>query len=390
MPPILPPAIAEVQQITANPEPVLRNLQITQCYHELSLAMAALTGPLANWCTFATWASKQAGQSIRQEDLARTLERLIQDTPDAQQAAQATAAIALEVGGEQGRSVPGAAQALWQALNPLAAFSRVSDAVARGNRKVFGEIGYEFARFLALFSASQPSALQLEEFYAGLQPGDPPDGQRYLRQAFGRYHQALSEPNSKARAELMLLANIEIGFHEQTRLQPDILEAMEAPIYDPQQLRRQLMHELFPSPESRLHLWMAHLSGQARPVLDARDRFADEAQRLARLAVTEQMMTLGLPHGQVLRLGQDLRAGFSADLQQIDNPDLLALLRLIDPTPDSVAGTGAEDWSSLPDRLHFIADLFRARVHDGNLLGPPFNPQQVEALKANRRPEGRL
>jgi hypothetical protein len=352
--------------------------------------MAALTGPLANWCTFATWASKQAGQSIRQEDLARTLERLVQDSPEAQQAAQATAAVALEVGGDQGRSVSGAAKALWQALNPLAAFARVSDAVARGNHKVFAEIGYEFARFLALFAAGRPSPAQLEAFYAGLQPGDPPDGQRYLRQAFKRYHQAMSEPNPKTRAELMLLADIEIGFHEQTRLQPEILEAMQAPIYDPRQLRRQLMRELFPSPDSRLHLWLARLGGRARPVLAARDRLAAEAQRLARLAVTEQMMTLGLPHGQVLRLGQDLRGDFPADLQQIDNPDLAALLHLIDPTPDSTAGTGAADWSRLPDRLHFIADLFRSRVHDGDLLSPPFLPRQVEALKANQRPEGRL
>jgi hypothetical protein len=135
---------------------------------------------------------------------------------------------------------------------------------------------------------------------------------------------------------------------------------------------------------------MARLGGRLRPLLAARDRLAGEAQRLARLAVTEQLMTLGLPNGQVLRLGQDLRGGFSPDLQHIENPDLAALLHLIDPTPDSPAGTGAADWSRLPDRLHFIADLFRARVHDGDLLGPPFLPQQVEALKANQRPEGRL
>lgn len=30
------------------------------------------------------------------------------------------------------------------------------------------------------------------------------------------------------RAQLMLLANLEIGFHEQTRLQPEIQQAMEA------------------------------------------------------------------------------------------------------------------------------------------------------------------
>ena len=71
------PTPADIDRIASLTDPVLRNLQITQCYHELSNAMAALTGPLANWCTFATWASKQAGQSIRKEDLARTFEDLL-------------------------------------------------------------------------------------------------------------------------------------------------------------------------------------------------------------------------------------------------------------------------------------------------------------------------
>src|SRR5262245_42975732 len=42
-------------------DPVLRNLLITQCYHDLSAGIAELlTGGNANWCTFATWASKTA------------------------------------------------------------------------------------------------------------------------------------------------------------------------------------------------------------------------------------------------------------------------------------------------------------------------------------------
>ena len=63
-----PPA-TEVERIAALPDPVLRNLQITQCYHELAACLPGRTGPGANWCTFATWASKQAGQTIRKEDL---------------------------------------------------------------------------------------------------------------------------------------------------------------------------------------------------------------------------------------------------------------------------------------------------------------------------------
>ena len=67
------PAPTEVDRIAALTDPVLRNLLITQSYHELSRVLADRLGG-ANWCTFATWASKQAGQTIRKEDLSRALE----------------------------------------------------------------------------------------------------------------------------------------------------------------------------------------------------------------------------------------------------------------------------------------------------------------------------
>src|SRR6185503_12150204 len=55
-------------------DPIVRNLRITQAYAEMSTALANRAAPGANWCTFATWASKQAGQTIRVEDLARSVE----------------------------------------------------------------------------------------------------------------------------------------------------------------------------------------------------------------------------------------------------------------------------------------------------------------------------
>lgn len=57
------PGVAEIDRIAALPDPVVRNLWITQSYAELSVAFARRTGGGANWCTFATWASKQAGRS---------------------------------------------------------------------------------------------------------------------------------------------------------------------------------------------------------------------------------------------------------------------------------------------------------------------------------------
>jgi len=387
---ISPPATAEVRAIAVLADPVVRNLRITQCYHELATAMSALTGPGANWCAVATWASRQAGQSIRKEDLARALEDLVDSSEDAAQAAQALAADGAQLPGEGARSLAGAVVALWQAINPASAFQRSSDAVARGNRKVFEEIGHEFARFLALFGDGQPDEARFAAFCRDLRAGEPPDGQRWLCQAFTHYHQSLAAPDAQARAEFLLLANLEIGYHEQTRLQPEIAAALDAPIYDPADLRRLLLAELFPDPASRVRLAVLRLLGRAGPLFRARDRLAEELQRLGRLVITEQMMTLRLPGGRVLRLGQDLRADFPQPLKHPTNPDLKALLSKVDPTPDSLHDTGAHDWGRLPDRMHFIADLFRAYHLDATLFDPPFTADQVVAIRAGQLPAGRL
>ncbi len=290
----------------------------------------------------------------------------------------------------EGRGLGGALSALWQALNPAAAFQRTSEAVAAGNVKVFAEIGYEFARFLALFEAGMPDADALAAFCSELRPGEPPDGQDWLKRSFTHYHRGLAEPDAKVRAELLLLANLEIGFHEQTRLQPEIVAAMNAPVYDPAALRRRLLDELFPNPAARLRLFVLRLAGRARSLLQARDRLAEELQRLGHLVITEHLMTLRLAGGRLLRLGQDLQAQFPLPLQQIVLAELAALLKQVDPTPDSTAGTGALDWGRLPDRMHFIADLFRAYHLDATLFDPPFTSEQVQAIKAGRVPAGPL
>jgi hypothetical protein len=361
------PTPTDISRIADQPDPVARNRQITQCYHELAVALAHWLPDGANWCAVATWASRQAGQSIRREDLRRTLERLLRESREALATAQTLEAEGALIKEEATESLAGAVAALREALSPAAAFERTADAVARGNRKVFAEIGLEFARFLALFDEGLPSPTALAAFLDGLRPGDPPDGQRLLRDAFGHYYAALSAPDDKTRAELTLLANLEIGCHEQTRLQPEIRAAMDAPVYEPGLLRRRLLDELFPDPASQLRLAVARLAGRADPLLAARDRLADEAQRLGRLAITEALMTLELSGGRVLRLGDELRAEIPPPLRALANPDLRALLEPLDSAPAPVA-----DWSDLPSRTRFIAGLFRAYHADATLFDPPF------------------
>ena len=56
--PSAPPSIQDIDAIIAlHAQPIMRNLKITQCYHDLSHAIAGRIGAEnVNWCTFATWA----------------------------------------------------------------------------------------------------------------------------------------------------------------------------------------------------------------------------------------------------------------------------------------------------------------------------------------------
>lgn len=385
------PAVAEVDQIAALADPVIRNLQITQCYHELALALTLRTGISANWCTFATWASRQAGQTIRKEDLARVIEDVLNRAPASAQLAPDVVASAQALGSP--RAEDEIQESVAEVLNPLAALDRASAAVARGNRKVYEEIGREFARFCAMcLKDTVFDAASLDRFCEALRPGEPPDGQQYLRQAFTRYYQAFFEEDPKTRAELMLLANIEIGLHEQTRLQPEIAAAMEAAFVDRRQFRLRLIRALFPYQGwlARARLFLLRLFDRPSPFDAVLDALLAEARRRARLVITEYLMVIGLPRGVRLRLGQDVPGEFPASLKQPALPDLCALLQQLDPTPDSPGNAGAEDWSHLSDRLRFIVKLFRCYHEAPDLFAPPFTAEQVAALKAGRLPQGRL
>jgi hypothetical protein len=384
------PTVAEVERVATQGDPVIRNLQITQCYHELSSALASrVSGRPANWCTFATWASKQAGQTIRKEDLARAFERLFARSPEASAVADSAAASVARLGAEP---APGRVRdALWQARAPESAFERAGDAVARGNLKVFAEIGRAFASFLSLPATDgAPDADAFAAFRERLRPGSAPRGQGYLPQAFGSYAQAISERDPGARAQLMLLANLAIGWHEQTRLQPEIGEALAAPFAEPVKLRRDLLREL-----ARLRVRLAWrllqelVPGRRGVVRQLLDELDQHAKRIAHEAVTELLMTLSLP-GETLSLGRDVPGVFPDELRTIDNTDLRELLARVDPSPETTRGSGARDWSDLTERIHYIADLFRVYQQKAELHSAPFRAEQAALIKAGARPAGPL
>jgi hypothetical protein len=250
-----------------------------------------------------------------------------------------------------------------------------------------------FARFIAQ-RLDDPAfdASALAAFQATLRPGEPPDGQEYLRRAFGHCYAALFEVDPKARAERMLLANLYVGFHEQRRLQPEITEALDAPIEDPQQVVDRLLDTHLPRGAwlVRARRTLNRLLGRESPIDRAVDAVVRQVRAVVRAQLTEHVMTLELANGVVLRLGRDLDGTVPATLRTIAHPELAGLLSQLAPSGGGTTGSGATDWASFAERIHFIAVLFRSRAATPELFDSPFTTAQAAAIAAGHRPDGRL
>src|SRR5688572_27138423 len=301
--------IDEVERIGKIENPVLRNLLITQCYQDLATAFASGSPRTANWCTFATWASRQAGQTIRKEDLKRRLQTALQINTEVISLLKLIAALIKRssadlVFDELHNSV----------ITELArrTATNAADAVARGNKKVFDEIGLEFARYLsgpANDAAYWQSSIDL--FCASFRAGQPPDGQQYLSNAFRRYYESKFQIDLNKKAELQFLANIEIGFHEQTRLQPEIAEALRATV-----IERSLLHH-------RIQLLMQRWSSRNRIIgifqsVISQTNLADQyiallsglTGKIMRQVMTAHIMPLTFTPARTVVLGKDLSAEY--------------------------------------------------------------------------------
>lgn len=371
------PTVEDVDRIAAGASPVLRNLQITLSYSDLSRAVHALVASNANWCTFAVWASKQAGVTIRDEDLLRVARQRLRES--ATLLGPIGKVIDL-VGGAHADHVDSIAEL----LGSVEPFRRASDAVARGNRKVYEEIAREFARFLPVIAAGVPSdQAAIEAFCSEFRPGPPPDGQQLLDDAFRAYYRARLTPDAGAAAQLVLLANLKVGFHEQTRLQPEIKQAMDAGTDSLEDLQRLVRDAIVV--ELPLLPRLARFLPWIRRRYDAlAAEIAAEAARVAEEVITEHLMSITLPPARILSLGRDLDLPIPAALEQLDNAELLALLE-----PLQAPGTGGRDWADLRYRMRYIAALFRAEQQDAELLDAlPFSPGQIDRIRAGALPSG--
>jgi len=415
----MPISPEDVHTIVAMEQAPVRNLLITQSYHELMLEMRKILGVRdVSWCAYACWASKQAGTFIRGDEVPRILRRVVRDDELRRRRSR------LLDGGRKVRAhQEELALARGQTFDALDALDEVVDLVSiyvsGGNLVVFEELGEMFARFIQIFGgADRRDEGALAAFLAPLSEGPSLEdtveldqdgrlrrtmhgGQSLLRSAMKHLHTAMFERDPNKRAELILLCNAQCGLHEQIRLQPYIEGAQSAPV-ESLLLRR----------IERLGMSGAHAQ---------LERLAREIKILFYDLTTELMMSMELPGGTV-SLGRDLEATpgqplWPPDLEHLEEPELIALteklgayetreahldwtdrvegwfdavlakLHLVTP---EAQGSGARNWTSLSDRMRFIFELFRSRQQDQSLYEPPFSDAQVQAMRAGVMPEGPL
>ena len=157
-----------------------------------------------------------------------------------------------------------------------------------------------------------------------------------------------------------MLANLEIGLHEQTRLQPEIGEALDAAATTGDRLSGNLVRRLLGVVVQR------------------------GLTRLSRVAITRSFMVLTLP-GAVLALGRNLDAPFPEALRTPTNAELETLLARFEPAAGALDDCGAEDWAQLTQRMHYIAHLFRAYHEIPALASAPFTRGTARAHPRGRR-----
>ncbi|WP_089720512.1 hypothetical protein [Candidatus Entotheonella palauensis] len=361
-----------VRDVVENPDHVVRNLQITQSYHEFTLAFDEFLGHRDGaWCMFATWVSKQVGYFIRNEEVPKPLRQFL----------------GLDV--QPGRLSLSPLRRLL--LNkPLLRYIRftvedVSHYLGEGNRLVYANLGTWFANFLMFLRSHQgPDPMKLDAFLNQLSK-DPVNGEEIAR-AFTHFYHAVYETNPQIKAERMFMTNMLIGLHEQVRLQGPLDNTFQAPIRraldDPQR-------HLIPLPLPGL-LRRAGATLTKRLASPLIERLEQVLQRV----VTACLLTIATPTER-LDADQDMPPlpngeMYPEALKRLTLSEAHDLVEELDYTPHTTRGSGARDWRQLGDRMNYVVDLFRSRQQERILLQAPFSPVQTDAIRAGRLPAGPL
>ncbi len=343
---------------------VVRNLQVTLGYYQLSRGMRRLIGSHnVSWVGMATYASKTAGQAIRHELMPKRLKSALIRAAGYDE----THVFLREelMGADSELSTVGTSR-LADALR------QVSLLVSEGNVMVYAELAGPFLTLINQFSNSwDHDEAELDRLLTGnLRPGPVEDnGQDLLHEAFTAYYAARFETDAKRKAEHVFHGNMLVGLHEQTRLQPYIDQALATPI----------------------HI-MRRGSGTSGGTAEQQDRGL--MLRLAKKWGTRMLMSLTFPNRE-LRLGKDVVAPtgvirFPPDLITLEDPRVKELVGQFDRGLNTLSGSAADNWASLDDRMSFIVDLFRSHQQYKRLFEAPFLDDQIEAIESGHLPAGPL
>ncbi len=373
LPPSLPRLPPSNASIAAMKDPVMRNLWITQRYHDLAVELRdAGAGQEATWCAFAVWASKTAGATIRKELLPAKAQRLLFHNEVTQ--------------GAFHRFRERVTEDVWAlfAHEPLGravakVTADISSAIADGNVLVFAELAPLFSALVA--ARRGPSASSPDDLVQALAPGlssleASGVDTAAVRAAFDAYAQALT--SAKDRPSLVLAANTLAVAHEQQRLQPAIQDALNAPISDTLKeiIERDLLAHIS---SSEVRLVLRHLDDDVCAKLD-------EAWDIA---LTEAIMQL-VTAVETFDLRRDVPpidgVLFPPALIDLTGTPAEKVVSAWDRTGGTGKPSGAGDWCELKDRMNFIVNLFRSRQRDAALFDPPFSPEQLAVMAEGHIP----
>jgi hypothetical protein len=373
----------DVEEIVSIPDAPLRNLRITQGYHDLKIGMTRLLGnDNISWVGFATWASRTAGRFIRRE----YVPSIVQGYMEKMDLFYRSVHTAHKVLMRAQRLRPLSRSLLVDAVERTTCV--IAENVAAGNRMVFHDIAPHFAAMIdAFLGATTYDQHALDRFVGRFASGPIEEGgEDLLKEAICAYYRAMFERDRKKKAELMLLGNNLIGYHEQTRLQEPIVSSLNAPIAD--LIVRTAQDRVRDLTPGRMHRSLdAIVDRTLRPLYNW-------MQREWAGVATRWLMRLELPD-LTLHLGEDIphrceHFMFPRDLLVIENPELRALLYQLDYTPNTTEGSAARNWGDLGDRMNYIVDFFRTRQQDSSLFRQPFSDEQLRLIRDGQIPPGSL
>jgi hypothetical protein len=373
----MPSVTLSNSEIAALEDPVLRNLWITQRYHELArqLRDAGLSED-ATWCAFAVWASKTAGATIRGDELPNLVRKLLADD-------QAAAGALRQFNHGLGPWLEWTLEHTHLLKFVEEISGQVSASIAAGNVLVFSELAPLFTALVADSSGAthaDRAAAAADLAHCIQLLDDQGVDTTLVVAAFAAYQQALND--QAQRPALVLAGNILAVSHEQERLQPAITNALDAAIHDVlNAFMEREVAPLMPHHEAR-HL-LRKVAAEVEKALE----------RIWQSALTGLMLRMQTPAENL-----DLKHSVPPLPEGMFPPELAQLVGTAAEIPygkwDRTNGTGdpsgASDWAVITERMNYIATLFRSRQRHPSLFQPPFSVTQLAALADGRVPEGPL